>query len=135
MVNIRNLTENSTSFLIKITVKGMKNTFNGIYKNEHNRLAIMKTHPLIMSSKQEVRIKRCGGELVIGRVKWFNNEKGYGFIEYREDEDIFVHYSTINCEGYKTLKEGQYVEFTLLETSKGYQAVDVTPIKEPAIVK
>ena len=72
---------------------------------------------------------------MIGKVKWFNNEKGYGFIEYREDEDIFVHYSTINCEGYKTLKEGQYVEFTLLETSKGYQAVDVTQIIEPAIVK
>jgi len=69
---------------------------------------------------------------VIGRVKWFNNEKGYGFIDYKKGEDIFVHYSTINCEGYKTLTEGQYVEFTLLETSKGYQAVDVTPIKEPA---
>ena len=72
---------------------------------------------------------------VLGRVKWFNNEKGYGFIEYKENEDIFVHYSTINHEGYKTLSEGQLVEFTLLETSKGYQAVDVTPIKEPAMTK
>lgn len=72
---------------------------------------------------------------VLGRVKWFNNEKGYGFIEYKENEDIFVHYSTINHEGYKTLTEGQLVEFTLLETSKGYQAVDVTPIKEPAMTK
>ena len=69
---------------------------------------------------------------MIGKVKWFNNEKGYGFIEYKEDEDIFVHYSTINYDGYKTLVEGQYVEFTLLETSKGLQAIDVTPIKEPA---
>ena len=67
---------------------------------------------------------------MIGKVKWFNNDKGYGFIE-----DIFVHYSTINIIGYKTLSEGQYVEFTLLETSKGYQAVDVTPIKEPATVR
>lgn len=72
---------------------------------------------------------------MLGRVKWFNNEKGYGFIEYKENEDIFVHYSTINHEGYKTLSEGQLVEFTLLETSKGYQAVDVTPIKEPAMTK
>ena len=74
---------------------------------------------------------------MIGKVKWFNNEKGYGFIEYKENEDIFVHYSTINYDGYKTLTEGQYVEFTLLETSKGLQAVavDVTPIKEPATTK
>ncbi len=72
------------------------------------------------------------GVMMIGRVKWFNNEKGYGFIEYKENEDIFVHYSTINYDGYKTLVEGQYVEFTLLETSKGLQAIDVTPIKEPA---
>ncbi len=73
--------------------------------------------------------------IIIGRVKWFNNEKGYGFIEYKQNEDIFVHYSTINREGYKTLSEGQFVEFTLLETTKGYQAVDVTPIKEPAVIK
>ena len=49
-----------------------------------------------------------------GKVKWFNNEKGYGFIEYKENEDIFVHYSAINQDGYKTLTEGQYVEFNLV---------------------
>ncbi|MCI8568081.1 MAG: cold shock domain-containing protein [Bacilli bacterium] len=65
-----------------------------------------------------------------GRVKWFNNEKGYGFIEYTENEDIFVHYSTIKQEGYKTLTEGQVVEFTLLETMKGLQALDVTVVKD-----
>lgn len=65
-----------------------------------------------------------------GRVKWFNNEKGYGFIEYTENEDIFVHYSTIRQEGYKTLVEGQVVEFTLLETMKGLQALDVTVVKD-----
>ncbi len=68
---------------------------------------------------------------MVGRVKWFNNEKGYGFIEYKEDEDIFVHYSTINCDGYKSLSEGQYVEFKLLNTNKGYQAKDVSLVKEP----
>ena len=80
-------------------------------------------------------LKRCGGEVFDRKSKVVNNEKGYGFIEYKANEDIFVHYSTINCDGYKTLVEGQYVEFTLLETSKGYQAVDVTPVKEPTAVK
>ncbi len=72
---------------------------------------------------------------MIGRVKWFNNEKGYGFIEYKEDEDIFVHYSAIHSEGYKTLSEGQYVEFKLISTNKGYQAQEVNLVKEPAISK
>ena len=49
-----------------------------------------------------------------GIVKWFNNEKGYGFIEFDDKEDIFVHYSAINKKGYKTLNEGDNVEYTLL---------------------
>ncbi len=60
-----------------------------------------------------------------GRVKWFNNEKGYGFIEYQDLEDIFVHYSAIIKEGYKTLEEGTFVNFKLIETSKGLQAIEV----------
>ncbi len=60
-----------------------------------------------------------------GKVKWFNNEKGYGFIEYNDLEDIFVHYSAIVKNGYKTLNEGAYVNFNLVETAKGLQAVDV----------
>lgn len=76
-----------------------------------------------------------GGRHMQGRVKWFNNEKGYGFIEYKENEDIFVHYTAIEQEGYKTLSEGQYVEFNLLETAKGYQAVNVTVVKELATTK
>ena len=64
-------------------------------------------------------------------VKWFNNEKGYGFIEYGDNpkEDIFVHYSAILNEGYRTLKEGTLVEFTLIKTAKGGQAKDVKEIK------
>ena len=69
---------------------------------------------------------------MIGRVKWFNNEKGYGFIAFKENEDIFVHYSAIELEGYKTLSEGQLVEFKLIETSKGYQAINVRLVKETA---
>ena len=70
-----------------------------------------------------------------GTEKWFNNEKGYGFIEYTEDEDIFVHYSAIKQDGYKTLSEGQVVEFKLLETAKGLQALDVVVIKELVTTK
>ena len=69
---------------------------------------------------------------MIGRVKWFNNDKGYGFIEYKNDEDIFVHYSAIVHEGYKSLAEGQLVEFDLIDTTKGYQAQNVKLVKEPA---
>lgn len=65
-----------------------------------------------------------------GIVKWFNNDKGYGFIEYSDKEDIFVHYSAIRQDGYKSLQEGQLVEFKLLETSKGLQAIDVDVVKE-----
>jgi CspA family cold shock protein len=71
---------------------------------------------------------------VISRVKWFNNEKGYGFIDYTEDEDIFIHYSTINQEGYKTLSEGQLVEFDLIETEKGLQAINVREVKTPTTI-
>ena len=68
--------------------------------------------------------------MIRGIVKWFNNEKGYGFIKYLDKEDIFVHYSAIKQEGYKTLSEGQCVEFKLLDTSKGYQAINVSIVKE-----
>ena len=60
-----------------------------------------------------------------GKVKWFNNEKGYGFIEVDNLDDIFVHYSQILKEGYKTLNEGDIVDFKLVETVKGLQAKDV----------
>lgn len=60
-----------------------------------------------------------------GKVKWFNNDKGYGFIEVENLEDIFVHYSAINKDGYKTLNQGDIVNFKLIETIKGLQAIDV----------
>lgn len=73
--------------------------------------------------------------MMVGRVKWFNSEKGYGFIEFKENEDIFVHYSAIELDGYKTLAEGQMVEFKLIETSKGYQAINVKLVNETTIAK
>ena len=63
---------------------------------------------------------------MLGKVKWFNNVKGYGFIDHSTGEDIFVHYSVIKQDGYKTLAEGQLVDFDLIETPKGLQAVNVT---------
>ena len=67
------------------------------------------------------------------RVKWFNNEKGYGFIEYNTNEDIFVHYSAILKRGFKTLKENQLVDFTLIETDKGLQAQDAKEVEVTAV--
>lgn len=67
---------------------------------------------------------------MIAKVKWFNNAKGYGFIEQEGKEDIFIHYSNIEKNGYKTLEEGQLVEFELVKTDKGYQAQNIKLIKE-----
>ena len=65
-----------------------------------------------------------------GRVKWFNNAKGYWFIEIGAGigEDVFVHYSAIEQDGYKSLKDGDVVEFTLIETAKGKQAINVKEV-------
>jgi len=61
----------------------------------------------------------------VGTVKWFNSTKGFGFIERENGADVFVHYSAINATGYRSLEEGQRVEFTVVEGQKGPQAQDV----------
>ena len=60
-----------------------------------------------------------------GKVKWFNAEKGYGFIESENGSDVFVHFSAIQSEGFKTLEEGQSVEFDVVEGNRGEQAANV----------
>ena len=69
-----------------------------------------------------------------GRVKWFNDKKGFGFIGYKENIDIFVHYSSIIFKGYKTLNEGDIVSFDLVETDKGLQAKNVILINQGILV-
>ena len=64
--------------------------------------------------------------MATGKVKWFNEAKGYGFIEQEGGEDVFVHFSAISGEGFKTLKEGDPVEFEVTQGPKGLQAKNVT---------
>ena len=64
------------------------------------------------------------------KVKWFNDAKGYGFIENNEMEDVFVHYSQIKKDGYKSLTTGDLVQFDLITTDKGYQAQNVALIND-----
>jgi cold shock protein len=63
-----------------------------------------------------------------GTVKWFSNEKGYGFLSREGQEDVFVHFSAIQGEGYKSLTEGQSVEFDVVDGPKGKQAANVRPL-------
>ncbi|HSO26987.1 MAG TPA: cold-shock protein [Anaerolineales bacterium] len=65
---------------------------------------------------------------IIGTVKWFNGSKGYGFIEREGGEDVFVHFSAIQGDGYRNLEEGQRVEFTVTQGAKGPQASNETPV-------
>lgn len=64
-----------------------------------------------------------------GKVKWFNAEKGYGFIEREDGGDVFVHFSAIQVDGYKTLEDGQTVEFDVVQGNHGEQAANVKPVK------
>jgi CspA family cold shock protein len=66
--------------------------------------------------------------MATGTVKWFNNEKGFGFISQSDGADVFVHHSAIDMQGYRSLAEGQAVEFEVQETPKGLQAASVRPI-------
>ena len=66
--------------------------------------------------------------LAQGTVKWFSNEKGYGFIEREGGEDVFVHHTAITMEGYRSLTEGQRVEFDVVEGQKGLQAANVQAV-------
>lgn len=63
-----------------------------------------------------------------GVVKWFNDDKGFGFIQTQDGQDVFAHFKNIKSEGFKSLKEGQYVQFSVTQGQKGLQAEDITVI-------
>lgn len=65
-----------------------------------------------------------------GKVKWFSAEKGYGFIEREDGDDVFVHFSAIQQDGYKSLEEGQKVEFEIVDGNRGPQAANVRRVEE-----
>ena len=69
-----------------------------------------------------------GGSMAKGTVKWFSNQKGYGFISTEDGKDIFVHHTAIQGEGYKTLQQGQAVEFDVIQGPKGEQAANVVKL-------
>jgi CspA family cold shock protein len=90
-----------------------------------------KLNPLMITFQYVIsctKIKFLGGMFVFGKVKWFNQEKGYGFIEREDGGDVFVHFSAIQEEGFKTLAEGQRVEFDIVEGTRGPQAANVTKV-------
>jgi CspA family cold shock protein len=76
------------------------------------------------SSKRKQKMS----ERIVGTVKWFNGTKGYGFLARENGEDVFVHYSAIQMQGFRNLVEGQKVEFSVETGPKGLQAVNVTPL-------
>jgi CspA family cold shock protein len=85
-------------------------------------------------SSERVPSKDAEGTLVQGQVRWFNNTKGYGFIGREDGPDVFVHYSAIVGEGYKTLNEGDAVEFEIVQGPKGPQAGNVIKVLRPVRV-
>lgn len=70
--------------------------------------------------------------LIRGQVKWFDPKKGYGFIVGPENQDVFVHYSHIGGDGFRSLKDGETVEYELIEGDKGFQAREVSRVEQPA---
>jgi len=80
----------------------------------------------IRSSQQEIQYKRKGTNTVEqGTVKWFNDAKGFGFISRQNGEDVFVHFSAIQSNGFRSLQEGQAVQFNVVKGPKGFQAENV----------
>jgi CspA family cold shock protein len=86
-------------------------------------------HHIPSRTKEKTSIRGAGGSMrYTGRVKWFNDAKGYGFIQREEGADLFVHYTNIEGQGFRSLKENDEVEFEVNEGPKGLQAMNVTKV-------
>jgi cold shock protein len=79
-------------------------------------------------SSSAIQYQETRKKMEQGTVKWFNDAKGFGFISRQNGEDVFVHYSAINSSGFKSLQEGQAVQFNVVKGPKGWQAADVQPL-------
>jgi cold shock protein len=79
-------------------------------------------------SSSAIQFQEIRKSMEQGTVKWFNDAKGFGFISRQNGEDVFVHYSAINTSGFKSLQEGQAVQFNVVKGPKGWQAADVQPL-------
>jgi cold shock protein len=90
------------------------------------KLAAALSYGRAPSLDDESNGRKEGDFMAVGHVKWFNPEKGFGFIRQENGEDVFVHYSAISGEGFRTLEEGQKVEFEITKGPKGLQASNVT---------
>jgi CspA family cold shock protein len=92
----------------------------------HDRVGLRDRQNIFFFTHDRRRIKMS--ERVTGTVKWFNASKGYGFIERQGGPDVFVHFSAIQTDGFRTLQEGQKVEFTIEQGPKGLQAANVVAV-------
>ncbi len=81
-----------------------------------------------MTARLNVMNGAVMAERETGTVKWFNNSKGFGFIERQDGEDVFVHFNQIRGDGYRSLNDGQQVEFSVTKSEKGFQAEDVVAL-------
>jgi cold shock protein len=108
----------------------MKSTFRRVSSSYR----VCGARPRVSSRSAAKSIRKKGKPVAQykGKVKWFNNAKGYGFIGREDGPDVFVHYSAIQLDGYKTLKEGDDVEFDIVEGQKGPQADAVTRLRDAA---
>jgi CspA family cold shock protein len=94
-------------------------------------LSLAVTAEVVVTLYDTSKLREGGTSIMtVGTVKWFNSEKGYGFIRPPEGEDVFVHFSAIQATGYRTLEEGQTVEFEVTQGPKGPQAANVRPVTE-----
>jgi CspA family cold shock protein len=86
------------------------------------------SNPDLLPAAKFTKVFKEIAKMEQGTVKWFNDAKGFGFISRQNGEDVFVHYSAINSNGFKSLQEGQAVQFNVVKGPKGWQASDVQPL-------